>query len=204
MRRVALLLAFCAALLLGQEHGAGAKEHAEEAAAHGEEHANSNEIWWKWANFAILFGGLAWLARKYGAPYFNERATAIRESIASSRQLKADAEARAAEIERKIASLGVEVENLRRGAREEMAAESARLQAETESQIAKIQARAEAEIAAAGKTASLDLKAWAAQLAVQLAEEQLRQRLTPSDQAGLIRSFVDELEQKSNGKASRN
>jgi F0F1-type ATP synthase membrane subunit b/b' len=114
--------------------------------------------------------------------------------------MKADADARAAEIDRKIASLSSEVEALRRGSREEMNAEAARVRAETEQHLTKIQAQAEAEIAAAAKTASQGLKAHAAELALKLAEDQLRGRLGPQDQNALVRSFVRNLD--ANGKAS--
>ena len=48
---------------------------------------------------------------------------------------------------------------------------------ETAAQIAKVQVRAESEIASAGKQASIQLQAYSAQLALDLAEKQIRQRL---------------------------
>jgi F-type H+-transporting ATPase subunit b len=208
MRLLLLILSLTAALALGQEHAAEPKaasgtEHAQAAARHGEGHesgAIANEMLWKWVNFAILFAGLTWLARKFGAPYFQARAAAIRQGIEEARQMKADADARAAEIDRKIAHLSTEVEALRRSSREEIAAEGARVRAETEQHLAKVQAQAEAEIAAAAKTASQELKAHAAALAIKLAEDQLRSRLGPQDQNALVRSFARHLD--GNGKAS--
>jgi F-type H+-transporting ATPase subunit b len=205
VKKFFLTIALTAAFCFAQEHGAAASgtEHAKAAAEHGEGHESgqiANEMLWKWVNFAILFGGLAWLARKYGSPYFQTRAAAIRHGIEEARQMKADADARAAEIDRKIASLSTEVETLRRSSRDEIASEGARVRAETEQHLAKIQAQAEAEIEAAGKTASQQLKAHAAELAVKLAEDQLRNRLGPQDQSALVRSFTRNLD--GNGKAS--
>ena len=56
------------------------------------------------------------------------------------------------------------------------------MQAETQAQIAKIQAQAEMQIASAAKSAILELKAYSAQLALELAEKQIRERLDPQTQ----------------------
>jgi F-type H+-transporting ATPase subunit b len=206
VRRILLTALFAAAPFLVQPvaaqeehqtpHATTAQEHAQAAAEHGEGHEEApmpNEIWWKLANFAVLAGGLGYLASKYGGPYFRERAAQIRSGIAEAAQVRADAEARAAEIERRVANLSGEVESLRARSKEEIAAEGARVQAETEAQIAKIQARAEMEIASAGKNASQELKAYSAQLALQLAERQIRQQLTPETQDDLASAFIDGL-----------
>ena len=66
----------------------------------------------------------------------------------------------------------------------EIAAEGARIQAETQAQIAKIQAQADMQIAAAAKNASLELKAYSAQLALALAEVQIRERLDSGTPGG--------------------
>ena len=187
--------------------GASGTEHAQQAAAHGEGHDSGrihNEMLWKWVNFAILFTLLAWLARKHAGPYFAARAEGIRHGIEDAKRMKAEADARAAEIERRIGNLSADIEALRKSSHEEIAAEGARVRAETEQQLAKIQAQGEAEIAAAAKTASQQLKAHAAELALKLAEDQLRGRLTAQDQNGLVRSFVRDLEpQSGNGGSAR-
>lgn len=214
--KLLLALALIASPVLAQEHGspaphvesheddkAAAAPHGETGAAgHGEQngHANSNEMLWRWVNFAILAGGIGYLLKKFAGPFFTARTAAIRSGIAEARQMKADADARAAEIERRIGNLGAEIEQLRAGSRAEIGAEAERVRAETEAQIAKVQAQAEAEIAAAGKTAQQELKAHAAQLAIDLAEQQLKARVGPAEQGGLVRAFIKDLEARGNGK----
>ena len=56
--------------------------------------------------------------------------------------------------------------------------------------LAKIQLHAEQEIAAAGKQARLELKRYAAELALQLAEKKIAARMTPPAQEALVNSFV--------------
>jgi F0F1-type ATP synthase membrane subunit b/b' len=78
-------------------------------------------------------------------------------------------------------------------AREEMAAEQERLRAETGQQIAKIQAHAEQEIASAGKAARQQLKEHAADLALKLAEQKIRTRMTAEAQDRLLGAFTEGL-----------
>ena len=172
------------------------QEHAQAAAKHGEGHEEAqmpNEIWWKWANFALLAGGLGYLIGKNAGPFFRARTAEIQQGISDAAKVRSDAEARAAEIEARVANLAGEVEALRLKSREEIANEGARVQAETATQIAKIQSRAEAEVASAAKQASWQLKAYSAQLALDLAEKQIRQRLDAPTQTQLAGAFIEDL-----------
>ena len=65
--------------------------------------------------------------------------------------------------------------------------------AETEAAIRKIQAQSEAEIASATKHAAQDLKAYAAKLALDVAEQQIRERMTVNTQEQFTDGFVSEL-----------
>jgi F-type H+-transporting ATPase subunit b len=206
LRKLLATLLVSAALAFSQDaHGGGesavspgghADTHAEAAAKHGEAHeeeAMPNEIWWKWANFAILAGVLGWLISKNAGPFFRSRSEAIAVGIAEATKTRQEAEARAAEIERKVSNLSAEVEQLRRQSHEEIAREGERVRAETEAAIRKVQAQAQAEIASAAKHASHDLKAYSAQLAMQMAERQIRDRMTPDAQGWIADSFAKEL-----------
>ena len=63
----------------------------------------------------------------------------------------------------------------------------------TAAEIAKIQAHAEQEIASAGKAARMELKRYSAELAIDLAEQKIRARMTPETQDALVRGFVRDL-----------
>ena len=217
MRNLIAVTLISVVSVLGQEHGATqtpsgdatghaqapmqdsagpGQEHAQLAAKHGEGHEESpmpNEIWWKWANFAVLAAGLGYLASKNAGPFFRTRSEEIRKGIDEAAKVRADAEARAAEIERKVGNLSADVGTLQAKLSTEIAAEGARVQAETEAQVAKIRAQAEREIASAAKQASLQLKAYSAQLALNLAEQRIRQQLDGRTQDGLVDAFVKDL-----------
>jgi len=74
-----------------------------------------------------------------------------------------------------------------------MAAEGERIQAETARMIQKIQASAELEIASTVKLATQDLKAYSADLAIQLATQQIRERMSASTHDQLVDTFVGQL-----------
>lgn len=193
MKRLAFLLCAGTALMMipavraqqGEGQAAPA-EHAEHA-----EHGPSRI--WLWANFFILAGGLGYLAVKQGGPYFKQRGLEIRKGIEDATRIKADADARAASIEKRLANLEADIAELRERGAKEIAAEGERITRETQQSTAKIKSDAEQEIAAAVKSARQEVKTYAADLAIQLAEKKVRAELTPEVDAGLMRAFVDNL-----------
>src|SRR6476620_9468145 len=137
MRRLAIWFV----LALGLTVLAIAQEHAPagEKAGHGEA-VEKDMTGLKWANFAILAAGLGYLIVKQAGPYFASRSTAIRKGIEDAQALRADSEKRAAAMEARLANLGVEVEAMRKSAREEAAIEGDRIRQETQRELAKVQA----------------------------------------------------------------
>ena len=189
MRRLLILLVLaglCAGPILAAEHGEG-----------GEEEATHVDLW-KTVNFAILAAGLGWATKKYGGPYFRGRTKKIQQDIVEARKLKQEAEARAAEMERRMANIEAEIEELRESAKGEIAAEEQRLKAATEQSVARMKASAEREIASAAKQARKDLKVFAGELALELARQKLRDRMTSEVSARLIDSLVDDLPRRVN------
>jgi len=152
------------------------------------------ELELKWANFLILAGGLGYLIRKHGGPFLADRSRKISEDIVQADEVRQDAERRAAEVDRRLAGLESEITALRAGAQKEGEAEKERIRQQTPLEIAKVRAHAEQEIASAGKTARAELKQYAAELAIELAEQKLRARMTPDTQAALVRGFVRDVD----------
>ena len=148
---------------------------------------------WKWANFVVLAGGLGYLIGKKGGPFFAARSAKIRQDIVEAGEAREQAEARAAEVERRLANLEAEIAALRTESGKEEEAETGRFGRHTAAEIVKTQAQAEQEIAAAGKAARLELKRYCAELSVGLAEQKIRARMTPDTQDALVRGFVRDL-----------
>jgi F-type H+-transporting ATPase subunit b len=169
------------------------------AIAAAESHGHSSEggsstLLWKSANFIILAGFLGYFIYKKAGAFFRARTEAIRKEMEEAGQMRREAEARAAELEKRMANLQAEIESLRAGARAEMAAEGQRLQQETQAVIEKMQKQAEQEIAGAAKAAAGEVRAHAAELAIELAAEKIKARMTPVADASLTGAFLDGIE----------
>lgn len=187
IRRLAIGVLFGACLLL-QAQESPAKSEAKEVSPV-----------WAWANFAMLAAGLGYLVAKKGGPWFAARSVAIRKGIAEAEEIHAEAEARAADVDRRLAGLGAEIEALRSHARQEQAAEGERIRQQTAADLARIQEHAAREIDAAGKTARLQLKRYSAQLAMDLAEQKIRRQMTPGIQSALVENFVRDVDHPAAG-----
>ncbi len=152
----------------------------------------------KWINFAIVAGVIVWVFGKLLPPVFRKKAEAISTAITNATNAKAAADAQLREAETRLANLQKEVAELRAFAERESAAEVERLRAATRTDAQKIAAAAKAEIEAAERAARLELKALAANLAVDGAELLLAKQLTPKAQESLINNFVKSLEERPN------
>jgi F-type H+-transporting ATPase subunit b len=179
--RLAMLLAFVAILGFAQEKKEG-----------GEAGGDSTQMW-KWANFVVLAGALGYMIGKNAPSFFAARSEQIGKEMAEAGKERQAPEERAAEVDRRLANLEAEIASLRVHAQEEAEAETQRLARHTAAEIAKIQAHAEQEIVSAGKAARLELKRHAGELAIGLAEQKIRARLTPETQDALVRGFVRDL-----------
>jgi len=172
--------------------GANAAEEGGNAAVQ-----RATEIF-KWINFAIVAGVIVWVFAKKLPPVFRKKAEAISSAIRNATNAKAAADAQLREAESRLANLQKEVAELRAFAERESAAEVERLRDATETDTQKIAAAAKAEIEAAERAARLELKALAANLAVDGAETLLAKQLNPKAQESLISDFVKSLEGRPN------
>jgi F-type H+-transporting ATPase subunit b len=157
------------------------------------EGGHDNLMLWRVANFLILAGLLGWLIRKHAGPFFADRSQSIVQDIADSRRKLDESEARANAIEERLARLGLDIEELRTKARTEMALEHERIEHETDARVKKVFLLADQETVAATKAARTELKAYTAQLAVELAEKKITSQMTPGLQRSLLGAFVRHL-----------
>jgi len=169
----------------------GGFEGYEAEISHEEE--GGNVTLWKTLNFVLLAAGLIFLLRKPARQFFASRTEDIRKGIDEATAARKDAEARAADMERRLQGLETEIAQLREKAREEMAAEEERLRAESAHALARIRERAGQEILSTTSHARNELRAEAARLALELAEQNVRGRMTPEVASGLLNSFVNDL-----------
>jgi F-type H+-transporting ATPase subunit b len=142
-------------------------------------------------NFAVIAGVVVWISRSKLPGVFRNRTQSIQKAIEDARRTSEDANRRLSEIEARLARLDSEIGSMRATAEQDAAAEEARIRASAEEEARKVVESAEQEIAAAAKLARGELKAFAAELAVNMARQQIRVD-TPTDQE-LIRNFSEQL-----------
>jgi len=179
-------LFFCAAVLatplLAAEEGTGGAEEG------------SGILIWKVLNFLILAGLLGWLIAKNLGPALAARSKGIAEGLEAGEKAKREAEVRAAAVQAKLANLEQEIAAMRTSSKTERDREADRIRRDAQAEIARMLAQAELEIASAGKQAGLELKRYAAKLALDLAEQKVRARMSPEAEAGLLAGFLSSLE----------
>lgn len=148
-------------------------------------------------NFAIIAAAMVWLSRLHLPGLFRSRTESIQSAMKQARKATDDANRRLADIESRLAKLDSEIASMQGTAEKEAAAEEARIRAAADEDGRRIVRAAQQEIAAAAKAARRELKGYAADLAVALAQRQIRVD-HPTDQA-LVRSFAERLGDESNG-----
>lgn len=148
---------------------------------------------WLWANFLILAAGLAWLSKKYLGPFFAARSREIGEGIAEAQKQSAEAARRVADVTARFDSLPGEIEKLKAEMRAEQAREIERIRALNVAELERVRLQSEQEIEIAAKSARLELREYAAKLAVDLAARKIRARMTPQIHENLTREFVSRL-----------
>lgn len=191
MIRTIFLLAGAAALALASP----------EAGGHGEAHGGDPYIWYKWFNFAILAGGLGYLVAKLGVPALRGQQKSILKRLDEAQKKAAETERRTKQVEEKVAGLEHEIAELRRRAAEEMALEARQMEEETRCLLEKVDQQAQLEIASAVDHARKELRAMAADLAVQLAAERLAAEVAQGAQERIVERFIRSL---GDGQGSRN
>jgi len=147
-------------------------------------------VFWGWLNFVLLCGGLGYVIKKNAGPYFAKRSLEIRKGMADADAARAASDAKVADVDRRLASLQTEIEALRRGAQQEAEEDAQRVRREGAAEMAKIQLHVTEEVAAAVKSATLELRRYSAELALGLAEQKIAARLTPETQDRLVGMFV--------------
>jgi F-type H+-transporting ATPase subunit b len=192
MKRLAMLL-MAAVLMTVPLARAAQNGDTGEAAKVDKEVADEGMLGWQWANFALLLVVLFWLGNKYAKPYFTSQSQSIRQGLDEARRHREEAELRSADVQLKLANIGEDIEKFRRTALAEQGAEMERQRQRMTAEVEATWANASQQIETLGKHARRDLRHFASSLALELAEQRIRQRMNPAIQATLTGDFVEKL-----------
>ena len=159
---------------------------------------SSTGLLFRWLNFLIVFGGIAYLIAKYGGSFFSGNANAISASIREATAVKVEADRELREVETKIARLDRDVAEMREEARRNWAAESERLNTSAQAEIEKIAHAAREELAASERAAQQQVREMAASMAVERAAALVSSMMNTEVRSRMFQSFLRELGRRAN------
>jgi F0F1-type ATP synthase membrane subunit b/b' len=144
-------------------------------------------------NLLVFLGVLYLLIRKPAREFFAARLAQVRATLERAAKEKAEAEAKMSELDARLSKLDEEIAAIRTQSQHEAAAERARLESEAKADAEKLRVTAQREIEGAKQAALVQLREFAANQAIALAEQQIRRELTPQDDALLLQRVSAEL-----------
>lgn len=148
---------------------------------------------WKFFNLFLFVGLMVFLLRRPISEAMRARREGIRRDLMRAHEERNAALAKLEEVEARLARLEAEVSGVREQAQLDAAAEEERIARSTEADAQKLREQALREIEGAGKAARQELRRYAAEQSVQLAEEMVRRDMRPTDDARLVSLSVEEL-----------
>ncbi|NJD56284.1 MAG: ATP synthase F0 subunit B [Nitrospirae bacterium] len=170
------------------------------AFASGGEGAEPNLLkayFWAIVNFLILVSLLVFMMKKMDIKgYFKKRTELIEQSLKEAREAKELAQKALAEVEERLKIKDREVEEILKAARESGERETGRLAEEGDKLKARILEQTKNNIDFEVKRAKEVIKEEAVEIAMELAEKKLRDKLTKEEQMKLLEESIAKIEGK--------
>jgi F0F1-type ATP synthase membrane subunit b/b' len=148
---------------------------------------------WRWLNLIIFVIIFVYILRRPVSEAMRARREGIRRDLMRAQEERNAAMTKLEEVEARLAKLDAEVESVRAQSEREAAKERERIRQSTEEETRKLREQAQREIESAGKAARQQLREFAAEQSVRLAEEMIRRDIKPEDDARLVNLRVEEL-----------
>lgn len=141
-------------------------------------------------NFVLLYTVLFFLARKPVAELLKERQAEIKKALDDGNAALKAAEDRHAELDSRLAHFDKLVEDMKAQAKTDADNERAQMRTKTEGDIASLKALTERTIREETRNARATLQREAVDLAMQIAEESIRQQISAADHERLAGEFL--------------
>lgn len=156
--------------------------------------------WWetigRWINLAVLLGIIFYYTREPVGRFLASRRSDIHRELEEARQARDEAQSRLDEMEARMQNLDEELGEIRAQSLIEAEKERDRVLEQAKLEAEKIVATAEREIAGMTRAAREELKRYAADLSLELAEKKLKSRVTPEIHQKLMRQFFSEVKER--------
>jgi len=152
------------------------------------EHGSTGLFLGQVINFAVLFGGLAYLLKKPLQEYLTRKALEVASLLETSEKEKQEARQRLEQTRERLQSLAAEVQKMKDEARQEALRERERLLQEAAREAERLRKLAREEIDSLMQASRRELKSYAIELSVALAEKRIREKINPE----LHRKFINQ------------
>ena len=144
-------------------------------------------------NFIILAGFLWWLSAKKVKEFFAGRRNDIKESLNQAQAAKEEAERKYKEYVAKLEKATDEIDGIAEMIKVQGMAEKEKMIEEAKKAAVKIEEDTKARMEQEFSTARNQLRAEAAQLSIQLAEELLKRNITIQDHEKMVKEYMDKV-----------
>ena len=158
------------------------------------EHFWSSGIPWRIFNFSVFVGILFYTLRKPVALYWKKRTEVLANDMEEARRLRREAAQKVLDLEKRVDHLHEEASALIRSLKEEGEREKVQLLADAEVFVKKLKESAQRIIDQEVRRSQEQLKRQTVQLATELAERLIREKITSQDQVQLGQKFLKDLE----------
>lgn len=190
-----LLLAAAVCLALIGLASIGFASEGGEGAHHVDTGKQMKDFMWRVIDFAALMGILFWALKKANAKgALADRQAGIEKALKEAEEARAAAEKKFAEYSQKLDQANKEIDDLSAAIRKEALLEKERIIAEANVTAAKIREQAQNAANQEVLKARAELREEAARLAVQLAEQSLKQNIRKDDQDRLVNDYLTKVE----------
>lgn len=148
---------------------------------------------WRFINLAIFIAIMVYLLKKPLTEAFKAKRETIRAELIKAEEERQSALAQLTATEAKLGRLDAESAEVLAQARQEAAAEKARIAKQAEFEISKMREQAGSEIEREGKLANLKLRRFSAEESIRLAEEKIKKQINAQKDARLIKAGIESI-----------
>ena len=195
MKRILALLALSVVICATASIAMAQEEQAEKAkgaeAQHEEESAF--HVVARWANFAVLFGGLIYLLRKPMGEFFQNRRNDIASGLQRAQDAQSGAKARMDEIEQRLANLTADMAALKAEAEKESLLDREKILSEARREVERVVEQSHQEILRVARTVERQIKETIADQVMERASNTLRSEMTQDDEKRVVVRFIKKL-----------
>jgi F0F1-type ATP synthase membrane subunit b/b' len=148
---------------------------------------------WKFLNLGIFIAIMVYLLKKPLSAAFKVKRETIRAELIRAEEERQAALAQLTSTEAKLAALENESAQILEKAKLEAEAEKSRILTQTEEDVNRLRRQTESEAARLAQQARAELRRFSAEESIRLAEEKIKSKINPQNDAQLVRANIQSI-----------